>query len=447
MNRRTFLRIATVTSACAIAGCSSTDDDSQPEESGTDTDNGSQPAAETTTDEDSDDSSSPSASSFRLVSVYNPSQIDHDETFTVEVIIENTGDLEGEESVSVSLAGEELDEKDLVLDGHDSETLSFEIDEVGLFSGQYDLTIQLPEDSSDRPIRVDHPNPYEQLTLEVGLEQEVSAEAEIDDIVRDALDYWEEHAETYVDYPIQYEYRPNADDPDVLITVVEDILTCGVHTGEIMGCAPLVTESAPETAEIELVAGYRRDWITQTLKHELGHTLGLDHDDEPAHIMSDNAEDRIPEYTERIAAINAYHDGIVAWNDGMAAWNEAVEKSNDRDYEEAEAWAEEALQGFYAARGYFEDTGDVATELGEDDVADLADEAHSAAEHMHEASSSLLNAVQAYDRRSMRTGDNHIQDANDSVEASDEYDIAFAEDIENGFGFPVREDIQVDDDR
>lgn len=379
------------------------------------------------------------AASFVVEEIQSPSRVDHDESFSVEALVSNDGDRPGEGNVDLTIDDEAYGEQTVDIDGGMAEVVTFDIEAVDLFSGQYELAIETPDDTQEVRLGVSHPNPYDKETLTVGLEQEVPADEETHDIVEEALEYWEDNVDTYAGYAIEYDYQPNADEVDVLITVVEEIVTCGTHTGEIMGCAPLVEDRAPETAQIRIVSGYRRKWMQETLKHELGHTLGLDHDDEPAHIMSNDSEDRIPNYTDRTAAIDAYNEGISSWNDGITAWDEAIRHLEDEDDSEAAEWAEESFMSFAEASSKFEDTQDVCAELDEPDAADFAEEARLKAESMMEAARSVRDAAQAFQRGAYRTGNSHLDTADEYLEQAEEYEIAPTAELRGELGFPVRE--------
>lgn len=150
-----------------------------------------------------------------------------------------------------------------------------------LFAGAFALAVLSPSD-------VDPDNPYGQETLVVA-----SAHAPNDShhtMTEDALEYWEGNtSDEYADYPIEYEYEPTAEDPDIRIRWVTEIDSCGENDHEnLAGCADLVTNDreVPETVVVRVETDHSRAETIATLKHELGHTLGLTHDDEPQEVMS-----------------------------------------------------------------------------------------------------------------------------------------------------------------
>ena len=129
------------------------------------------------------------------------------------------------------------------------------------------------------------PNPWGD-TVVVAVENRGDPDRDFESLVGNATAYWERNAERYAGYAVDYRVEPNATDPDVVVTVVDDVPPCG-HTGHAVGCAPLVTRAAqidrPERVWVQ--AGLSAESTVLVLKHELGHTLGLRHDDAPREVM------------------------------------------------------------------------------------------------------------------------------------------------------------------
>ncbi len=133
---------------------------------------------------------------------------------------------------------------------------------------------------------VDEDNPYGEETLVVGVDAS-QAERNVTPVVTDSLEYWEENSDQHADYPIEYQLDADAEDPDVRIVWVADLEDCdSVSDPAIAGCADLVEDRAPGTALVEVETGLSQEQARETLKHELGHTLGLRHGDAPQDVMS-----------------------------------------------------------------------------------------------------------------------------------------------------------------
>ena len=122
-------------------------------------------------------------------------------------------------------------------------------------------------------------------------------------LVRAATAFWEANAERFAGYPIDYEVRPDAADPDIVIEFVERVPECD-GAGDAAGCAPLITDDRqidrPETVSVR--TGFSDDSTVTVIEHELGHTLGLTHDDAPAAVMASQlvlTTEPLPNATER----------------------------------------------------------------------------------------------------------------------------------------------------
>lgn len=156
-------------------------------------------------------------------------------------------------------------------------------------------------------------------------------------IAQEAAGYWNEHAGVYTDVDVTFVL--DHESPDIELVFLADrtgLEGCQEHASrEILGCAPLLRPGhrpeRPITVEV-VAAGQPYGDVRTTAKHELGHTLGLDHDDEPAYIMSNDVRDRLPEYHRRLEILDTVEN---AWNGRNAAtreYNRGIDRWNDGEY-------------------------------------------------------------------------------------------------------------------
>ncbi|WP_101294050.1 zinc metalloprotease [Halegenticoccus soli] len=173
------------------------------------------------------------------------------------------------------------------------------------------------------------PSPWGDEPIVVAVENPGEPGRDFVPLVRDATAYWEENAERFAGYPVSYRVEPDAEDPDVVVRFVDDVRECG-DAHEAAGCAPLVTDERQvadsDPLPVYVKTGLSNDSTRLVLKHELGHTLGLTHDDAPREVMRGASvlytEPR-PNATER----------AFPWRDGTFAVY--VDTANASDPEEA----------------------------------------------------------------------------------------------------------------
>lgn len=134
------------------------------------------------------------------------------------------------------------------------------------------------------PTAVDADNPWGTDTLTVAV---VADDPDNADAVREAASWWSDNAERYAGYPMEFVVADETEDPDVVVTFVANVSDCGHADDDVVGCAPLVTDVAPDRpANVTIETGLSTDSTVQVVKHEFGHLLGLTHDDEPQSIMA-----------------------------------------------------------------------------------------------------------------------------------------------------------------
>lgn len=130
------------------------------------------------------------------------------------------------------------------------------------------------------------PNPYGERTLTVAVDSAVNDSRDFAPLVREALDFWEANDRRYVGYAVDYRIVSDAENADVVVRFVGTVDECG-REGHVAGCAPYITRGPVDRpVSVRVRGGFSDASTVRVLKHELGHTLGLNHDDAPADVMS-----------------------------------------------------------------------------------------------------------------------------------------------------------------
>lgn len=128
-------------------------------------------------------------------------------------------------------------------------------------------------------------SPWAGETVVVGVDGDVNDSREWAPLVASATAYWTGDGAAYLDYPVSFDVRPDAANPDVIVRFVERVADCP-ETDDPVGCAPYVTDQAVDRpVRISVEAGLSDASTELVLEHEFGHVLGLDHDDPPQAVM------------------------------------------------------------------------------------------------------------------------------------------------------------------
>ena len=199
--------------------------------------------------------------------------------------------------------------------------------------------LESPTESQQR-----HPFAGETVTVTVdGTDRERA-------LVAAGLQYWQGNASEYAGFPVAFRLVESGTTPasgtDVHIRFRETVTACGESTYPA-GCAPRLNASTgvDRPAVVQIERGFADDPTVLVVQHEVGHLLGLGHDDRPHDIMNHRTD------LATLPQTNAT-ERPVPWNDTtltVAIDNETVPAGERERYAEelayALAYADEGADG------------------------------------------------------------------------------------------------------
>ena len=134
-------------------------------------------------------------------------------------------------------------------------------------------------------------NPWQENPVVVTAEYESNDMQDYTAELKATVNYWNANDAKYGNYTANFTYVEDAENPDVTVTFVDEIDSCGVNVAvltEFTGCSPILDdESEEEHTEVEILAERPEYDVEETLKHEWGHLLGIEHGEEPMPLMSE----------------------------------------------------------------------------------------------------------------------------------------------------------------
>ena len=283
-------------------------------------------------------------------------------------------------------------------------------------------------------------HPYENHAPSVNIQDDSDADFDVESVATEALEYWVESASRYVGFDFDYE-KSGRDSADLTIEYTDESRQCGKHVSEerILGCAPLLRDGdSGDRVSLWVVVDDRpRGRVVTTTKHELGHVLGLTHDDGPAEIMSTDPSDRIPLYEKRIEFWERFAELRADSIDARSAHNQALEYWNRERVDESEEKYNLARMRYSILLDELDEASStldtLIAEAGDDLASDSLEELYHSSvletQYELEAVEYMLEAIDAYNSGSYRRHSTAIEKANEALDKSDRYRFATVNEI------------------
>jgi len=196
-------------------------------------------------------------------------------------------------------------------------------------------------------------HPLAGRTQRVTVEKSSETDHDVEANAREAIEFWNSNRQEYTEFDASFEL--NDTNPDVRIIYADSPQGCESVEGyneRVLGCAPLLrsgrTIQRPVTARV-VAAARPFGQIRTTTQHEIGHLLGLNHDDDPPHVMSVRPEDRIPLYQTRTEIWETVNTVQSSGTEGTRGFNDGITAYGDRNYESARDSFQNANETFTMA--------------------------------------------------------------------------------------------------
>lgn len=211
-------------------------------------------------------------------------------------------------------------------------------------------------------------HPFADRRITVRADSRSEGDHDVRAITAEAVEFWNEEGDQYFDFDVTLAMT-DGDDPDVVITFADDSRDCEHipnYSERVMGCAPILLPGSRPSKPVNsaVVAATRPRWsVLITTKHEIGHILGLGHEDDPLEIMSNVPADRIPLYQHRRDMWAAVREGSATAGTASSLYSHAVGQWIENEFANAAPAFGAAREEFVTATMTFDEAAELLVDF------------------------------------------------------------------------------------
>jgi len=171
-------------------------------------------------------------------------------------------------------------------------------------------------------------NPFGQKVVPVRVNDTVNDGRDTTLLVQRSIEYWNDRIERDTEFNYRFTLAEDPADARVEVRYVEAIESCGrEHDERTVGCAPLLERgsTAPDVAVARIEVHGSDSAVIGTVEHELGHILGLGHDDPPLVVMGYQTEEPVKDAMDRAVPWYTNKLGVYVDHDSLDGNREQID--------------------------------------------------------------------------------------------------------------------------
>lgn len=249
----------------------------------------------------SSDATVPAEPDLQITQLTVLETVSFNDTQRGQVRVSNGGGAAGNATLRVELDGTVVMTESITLEPNETETYSYKSSRLRVAESDYSVKASVGEDRETEVFQLEHPSIYGKTNVSLYVDAS-GVDRNISSVITNSTAFWEANAERTVGYPIRYTRVDSIAEADQILSYESVGGKCGDYNlTDVNGCADRPRRDVgPEIISGEVEQNLSNPYLQETTIHELGHMLGLTHDDAPQYVMETNLSALTPN-TTRVA--------------------------------------------------------------------------------------------------------------------------------------------------